>query len=209
MQKNKIKISVLLIIASIFVFCSCNKNISEQSVSTPDQQIEQTVLTEEKAPAKAEDTVTLHTENAPVEEQNQSTIAEEPENQLTCSLAIRCDDVLKNPEALKEEKKDVIPAGGIILSLTDVVFTEGESVFDVVLREVKKAQIHFEFEKTPMYDSAYIKGIGNLYEFDCGDCSGWQYKVNDKKPTYGCSQYILKDKDKIEFFYSCNYFESK
>lgn len=208
MQKNKIKTFALLIIALLFVFCSC-KNISEQSVSTPDQQIEQTVLNEEKAPVKTEDTAALPTEITQKAEHSQSTIAEEPETQLTCSLAIRCDDVLKNPESLKEDKKSVIPADGIILFLTDVVFTEGESVFDVVLREVKKAQIHFEFEKTPMYDSAYIRGIGNLYEFDCGDCSGWQYKVNDKKPTYGCSQYILKDKDKIEFFYSCNYFESK
>ena len=29
-----------------------------------------------------------------------------------------------------------------------------------------------------MYNSYYVEGIGNLYEFDCGSESGWMYKVN-------------------------------
>ena len=209
MQKNKIKILALLIVASLFIFCSCHRNTSEQNINAPALQSELSVSTEEKIPAKAEDTINLYTEKTKTEEQSQTTIAEDIESVLTCSLSIRCDDVLKNAESLTENKKAVIPADGIILLKTDVAFTEGESVFDVVLREVKKAQIHFEFEKTPMYDSAYIKGIGNLYEFDCGDCSGWLYKVNGKKPNYGCSQYILKDNDNVEILYSCNYFEAE
>ena len=52
--------------------------------------------------------------------------------------------------------------------------------------------------------TVYIKGISNLYERDCGELSGWIYMVNDKVPGYGCSQYILKDGDKIEFVYTCN-----
>ena len=44
-----------------------------------------------------------------------------------------------------------------------------------------------EFENTPMYNSAYIEGIHNLYELDCGERSGWMYKVNDWFPNYGCA----------------------
>lgn len=33
-----------------------------------------------------------------------------------------------------------------------------------------------------MYNSAYIEGINNLYEFDCGELSGWMYKVNGLVP---------------------------
>lgn len=43
-----------------------------------------------------------------------------------------------------------------------------------------------------MYNSAYIEGINNLYEFDCGSLSGWMYKVNEWFPNYGCSRYVLK-----------------
>ena len=56
-----------------------------------------------------------------------------------------------------------------------------------------------EFEDTPMYNSAYIEGINNLYEFDCGELSGWMYKVNGWFPNYGCSRYQLKEGDTIEW----------
>ena len=136
-------------------------------------------------------------------------IQQEQKNELTCSLIVHCDDVLKNIDLLDENKKSVVPSGGIILTLSEAEFKDGESVFDVVYRELKNADIHFEFEKNPMYNSAYIKGIGNLYEFDCGDCSGWLYKVNGTKPNVGCSQYILHNNDKIELYYSCNYLQKE
>jgi len=65
-----------------------------------------------------------------------------------------------------------------------------------------KNNIHFEFVKTPAYNSVYIEGIGNLYEFDLGDTSGWLYSVNGIEPRYGCSDYILKNGDRVEFWYS-------
>ena len=71
-------------------------------------------------------------------------------------------------------------------------------------RELKSRKIHFEFTINPMYDSAYIEGIGNLYEFDAGELSGWIYRVNGKIMSVGCSQYKLKNGDKIEFLYTCN-----
>lgn len=124
-----------------------------------------------------------------------------------CSLIVRCDDVLKNPEKLKEEKRSIVPENGIIYENENISFSEGESVFDVLNRELIKNRIHFEFVNTPMYNSAYIEGIGNLYEFDCGSLSGWQYRVNGMKPNVGCSQYTVKNGDKIEFYYSCNFLD--
>ncbi len=44
-----------------------------------------------------------------------------------------------------------------------------------------------------MYNSYYVEGIGNLYEFDCGSESGWMCKVNGWFPNYGCSSYTLSD----------------
>ncbi len=61
-----------------------------------------------------------------------------------------------------------------------------------------------EFEDTPIYNSAYIEGIANLYEFDCGELSGWMYKVNGWFPNYGCSRYQLKAGDKVEWVYTCD-----
>lgn len=133
-------------------------------------------------------------------------IQEEPieKSTLSCFLTVRCDTILDNMDSIAPEKIPLVPESGLILPEIELEFSEGESVFDVLKRELRKRNIHFEFNKVPMYDSVYIEGIGNLYEFDVGDLSGWIYRVNGKVSSVGCSQYKLKNGDKIEFLYTCN-----
>ena len=134
----------------------------------------------------------------------------EPENavitdkELTCTLSVRCDTILNNIGWLDSEKVDIVPKDGVIFAEKTVTFYEGESVFNLLVREMKRNKIHMEFENTPIYNSAYIEGIANLYEFDCGELSGWMYKVNDWFPNYGCSRYQLKAGDKVEWVYTCD-----
>ncbi|WP_297721414.1 DUF4430 domain-containing protein [Intestinimonas sp.] len=122
----------------------------------------------------------------------------------TCTLSVRCDTILDNMDWLDPEKTELVPEDGVIFPATAVTFYEGESVFNVLQREMRKAGVHMEFSDTPMYNSAYIEGINNLYEFDCGELSGWMYKVNDWFPNYGCSRYQLREGDVIEWVYTCN-----
>jgi len=128
----------------------------------------------------------------------------EDDNILTCTLSVRCDTVLNNMDSLDKNKHAIIPDDGCIFYQTDVEFYEDESVFNVLVREMKKNKIHLEFVNSPLYGSAYIEGIANIYEYDCGELSGWMYKVNGVFPKYGCSGYKLSDKDVIEWVYSCD-----
>jgi hypothetical protein len=93
---------------------------------------------------------------------------------------------------------------GPVMRTRTVTFKKGATVFDVLQRECRDAGIHLEFEYTPMYESAYIEGIDNLYEFDRGELSGWMYSVNGWFPNYGCSKYKLKDGDEIRWRYTCD-----
>jgi hypothetical protein len=77
-------------------------------------------------------------------------------------------------------------------------------VFNVLQREMRRNKIHMEFVNTPIYNSAYIEGINNLYEFDVGELSGWMYEVNGWYPNYGCSRYQCKPGDVIEWNYTCD-----
>ncbi len=134
----------------------------------------------------------------------------EPENavitdkELTCILSVRCDTILNNMGWLDREKVDIVPKDGVIFAPKTVTFYEGESVFNLLVREMKRNKIHLEFVNTPIYNSAYIEGIANIYEFDCGELSGWMYKVNDWFPNYGCSRYQLKAGDRVEWVYTCD-----
>ena len=139
-------------------------------------------------------------EPVPVEPQN----TEITNKELTCTLSVRCDTILNNLSWLNSEKADIVPKDGVIFAEKTVTFYEGESVFNLLLREMKRNKIHMEFENTPIYNSAYIEGIANLYEFDCGELSGWMYKVNNWFPNYGCSRYTLKDGDRVEWVYTCD-----
>lgn len=138
----------------------------------------------------------------PIPVEPQDAVIENKE--LTCTLSVRCDTILDNIKGLDKEKQDLVPSDGVILKEQTVKFYDGESVFDVLQREMKNNKIHMEFVNTPMYNSAYIEGICNLYEFDCGELSGWMYKVNDWFPNYGCSRYRLQQGDKVEWVYTCN-----
>lgn len=129
--------------------------------------------------------------------------AEASEKEYTCTLSIRCDTILNNLDWLPAQKHSLVPQDGVIFPEQTVTFCEGESVFDLLSREMKKNKIHLEFASTPVYKSVYIEGIANLYEFDCGALSGWMYKVNDWYPNYGSSRYQLKENDKVEWVYTC------
>lgn len=137
---------------------------------------------------------------APVEPQD----AVIGETTYTCTLSVECSTILANMKYLDKNKVELVPEDGIIFPAREVAFYEGESVFNVLQREMKRNKIHLEFENTPIYNSAYIEGVNNLYEFDCGELSGWMYKVNDWFPGYGCSRYQLKEGDMVEWVYTCD-----
>ena len=126
------------------------------------------------------------------------------DKQLTCTLTITCKTILDNMDDLDPEKIELVPEDGVILTEKTVTFYEGENVFQLLRREAKANKIHMEFEETPIYNSAYIEGIHNLYEFDCGELSGWMYSVNGWYPNYGCSRYQLKEGDQVEWIYTCD-----
>ena len=135
----------------------------------------------------------------------------EPEDQeidkkksYTCTFSIECSTILNNLADLDPDKRELVPSNGVILAPTKVTFYEGESVFDVLQRVCKEKGIHLESSWTPIYNSAYIEGIHNLYEFDCGELSGWMYRVDGWYPNYGCSRYQLKDGEKVEWRYTCD-----
>lgn len=163
----------------------------------PEQNTTEAPTTERPAHQKPEKPAT--TEEPETTEQKQT-----EEQTYTCTISINCDNILKNWNMLDKSKQSCVPADGWILKEVEVEFKKGQTVFDVLKDITKKKSIQLEYSFTALYGSYYIEGIHNLYEFDCGELSGWEYCVNGKFPAFGCSKYVLKDGDKIEWKYTCD-----
>ena len=121
---------------------------------------------------------------------------------MNCRIRILCDTILDNMDKLDPAKTPYVPEDGIILDV-EIPFAPGETVIDVLKRTCEQNDLHIEYSWTPLYDSYYVEGINQIYEFDCGPESGWMYKVNGWFPNYGCSDYELSGGEEIVWCYSC------
>ena len=206
-QKGKICAVIVLLAALFAVGFFGFADRKNEPLPSEDTEISAVAETEE-----TEENQEIAQDNENVEEQKEENEEPSPEvsvdaeekTELYCTLSVRCDTILANISQFDSEKLDILPQNGVIFSERKVEFEEGESVFDLLLREMKANKIHLEFVNTPVYGSVYIEGIANIYEFDAGELSGWMYRVNGEFPNYGCSKYILKQGDKVEFVYTCD-----
>ncbi len=123
---------------------------------------------------------------------------------IHCFVSIDCLNILSHMSKLKESKKDYVPKDGIILKKTEVTVKPGTSAYDVLYQACRERNIHLEAAYTPMYGTYYVEGIHQLYEFDCGDLSGWNYMVNGRQPSVGCSKYQVRDGDVIAWRFTCD-----
>ena len=122
----------------------------------------------------------------------------------SCTVSISCTTVLDNWDKLSEAKRSIVPSNGIILGTVTVELQEGDTVFSVLQRVVSDYNIQMEYSVSPLYQTTYIEGLGNLYEKDCGARSGWMFAVNGVFPNYGASDCTVQDGDSIRWLYTCD-----
>ena len=210
--------AALLALALVFALAACGAPAAEpmpapsptqNEASAPDAARDTSAPSET---ARQEETPAAPPEQTEAPTQTSDTPAppDEPETPVgdtvpTCTVSISCAAILEDLDRLDAEKTDLVPADGVLLAPAAVEFAEGESVFDVLKRVCRENKIHMEFSETPLYQSAYVEGIGNLYEFDCGEGSGWMYRVNGEFPNFGCSRYALANGDVVEWIYTCDF----
>ena len=130
------------------------------------------------------------------------TPAPTPEAQ-TVTVTIVCHTALQS-DKLPEGVRAVLPAGGVLLQRT-VTLESGDTVWTVTQRACREAGVSLEANYAAGQGAVYVEGIGQLYEFDCGEGSGWIYKVNGAAPGVGCDAYPLKAGDAVVWASTCNY----
>ena len=211
-QKKKLFLALLLALSLLLGGCG-EKGETPPPEESPvvTREAEGTSLLKEELPEENETAETPEKEAPPAQMTEKPAPAEEkPEKESaspvpaaeSCTVSISCAELVSN-EALPAEKAELVPADGWLLPPTEVELSGGESAFDVLQAVCRSSKIHMEFSGVPLSGSAYIEGIGNLYEFDCGEQSGWLYRVNGKYPNFSSSGYTMQDGDTLEWIYSC------
>ncbi len=116
------------------------------------------------------------------------------------TMEIRCDVILGMPGSEK------FPADGVILPETEFAISEGENALTLLYDAVRanKLQIEVDGVSGDVVETAYVRGIASLYEFDFGELSGWTYKVNGERPAVGCGAFTLHDGDRVVWEYTVN-----
>ncbi len=116
--------------------------------------------------------------------------------EIDCTKAIGCSSLNTNQiETLGD---------GNVLNSKEYVLREGDTVFDLLVRICRFEKIQMEYQGADMntYKSVYVQGINYLYEFDCGEFSGWIFLVNGEQVDTSCAKFKPKDGDKISWVYT-------
>ena len=118
----------------------------------------------------------------------------------TVTMAIRCDVIRGMPGSER------FPADGEIMPLTEFAIEENENALDLLYDAVKAYGLQIEVDGVSgeTVNTAYVRGIASLYEFDFGDLSGWTYTVNGERPSVGCGACTLHDGDRVMWLYTVN-----
>lgn len=129
-----------------------------------------------------------------------------PAKKKYVTISIDAKTILNNMDKVKENKRAYVPADGWILYPTQVEINDGDTVFTVLEKVTRTNRIHMEYQGASqnIYGSVYIQGIHQLYEFDCGELSGWMYSVNGAYVSVGASASPVYDGQVIRWMYTCD-----
>lgn len=117
-----------------------------------------------------------------------------------CMLEVDCTEAIESGK-LSNAELSYLPDDGKVIAKREVLFAEGETVFDVLIRELQKDNIHYDFSTGSSKKNKYIRAIANLYRLEPDDYSGWSYYVNGELPTTAASEYKLTEGDEILFIF--------
>ena len=119
--------------------------------------------------------------------------APEPEPAtITVTVSVLCTLAVGNPNL---NPGVTVPSDGVMVSGLSLELTPGQTAFDAL----SQTGLALDYTGSPSRKNVYLRGIGGLYEKDCGPSSGWVFSVNGAYPNTSCSKVALSDGDVVSF----------
>lgn len=114
---------------------------------------------------------------------------------ITVSVFCSCKNAVNYGIRDKKDFSELIPEDGVIFSAT-VTVPKDSTAMDAIKAAALESKVEIKENR------GYIRGIGGLYEKDCGGASGWMYCVNGTFPNMSSDKYKLINNDSIELHYT-------
>lgn len=118
----------------------------------------------------------------------------------TCTLTIACETALTSA-GLDAETVAALPSDGYLLPATEVEFTDGESVLEVLRRTAQEHALTLDVVDG---EYPYVNAIGPLAGGSAGPMAGWLFSVNGEYPSVGAADIKVQAGDAIVFSYTCD-----
>ena len=124
------------------------------------------------------------------------------------ALAFVMFTTIQTPEQFYSENPDPITAdsetvtlsvigldGEILISPTVFAIRDGEDHLDLLVRAARYSGLRADTA------GGYVRGIGDLYEFDHGGLSGWTVRINGTLISSGADSVPVRHGDRVEWVY--------
>lgn len=199
-MKSKIKRITALLLSAVLCLCliSCT-NAATSDITSTSKTTEPLTTVSSTTVSKKE--ATTNTKEKATTAKKESTTHKQTSKAKSCTVSIECTSLLGNIEKLEPHHEKYVPKDGYILKSYTYTFEKDKTVFDALEYACEKNSIILN-SRPSMYGGIYVAGINNLDEFDCGENSGWKYKVNGVDANRGCSYYKLSGGENIVFYYT-------
>lgn len=150
-------------------------------------------------PTQASTTAQPQTQNPGLNAVTPTTAKPDPtatqDKKITVTVFCSCKNAVSYGIRNKGDYGSFIPESGILIDAS-VKIAPDSTAMDAIKAACKQSGIEIDESR------GYIKGIGGLYEKDCGGASGWLYSVNGSFPYTSSDKYVLKANDRIELHYT-------
>ena len=125
------------------------------------------------------------------------------EEGIKTTVSIDVSKIFDHEADLNKDKADFVPEDGMILKKVTVVIGKDSNALDQLREACEDNDVQIEVSESQY--GKFVDGLGQIYSGDCGEWSGWMFKVNGKWAELGADATVLNENDEVEWVFVCDY----
>lgn len=190
-----------------------DKKVDEENTNSEDNQNDQKVIkenqeidnTNQKANEENnndQEEIADNNIDTSINQSNENNISSTEEKNQDNSINIDNENNETDNEKIEKAENSVhIQVIGINETIMSGNLTIDENANAYTVLQELAAQKGIKVTTSGFGKMVYVRGIGDLFEKQYGNLSGWMYKVNGNSPNVGAGSYTLSDGDNIVWYY--------